>query len=63
LTNLSTGAVIHTISFEGIVTELHDVAIVPGVRQPALLGPASQEMRRALKVDPETMAKFKPERS
>ena len=49
--DLSTGAVMHSISFEGIVTELYDVAILPGVRQPALLGPTSQEVRRTLKVD------------
>jgi uncharacterized protein (TIGR03032 family) len=49
--DLSTGAVMHTINFEGIVTELYDVAILPGVRQPAALGPASAEVRRTIKVD------------
>jgi len=49
--DLATGAVMHTINFEGIVTELYDVAILPGVRQPAALGPTSAEVRRTLKVD------------
>ncbi|GAA0762858.1 uncharacterized protein (TIGR03032 family) [Erythromicrobium ramosum] len=49
--DLATGAVMHTINFEGIVTELYDVAILPGVRQPAALAPASAEVRRTLKVD------------
>jgi hypothetical protein len=49
--DLSSGAVMHTIGFEGIVTELYNVAILPGVRQHALLGPTSQEVLRTLKVD------------
>lgn len=56
--DLSTGAVMHTINFDGIVTELYDVAILPGVRQPALLGPTSQEVRRTLKVDAGQIAAF-----
>jgi len=56
--DLVTGAVMHTINFEGIVTELYDVAILPGVRQPAALGPTSAEVKRTLKVDAEDILTF-----
>lgn len=56
--DLLQGSVAHSITFEGVVSELYDVAVLPRIKQPALLGPASQEVRRALKVDPAVMAEL-----
>ena len=47
-----TGTILHTINFEGIVTELYDVVALPGIRQPAMIGPASEELKRTLSVGP-----------
>lgn len=56
--DLAQGTVAHSITFEGVVSELYDVAVLPGIKQPALLGPSSQEVHRALKVDPEAIVKI-----
>lgn len=55
--DLVTGSVMHAITFEGMVTELYDVAVLPGIRQPAALGPQSIETRRTLKVDRQQFAR------
>ncbi|MBH1943856.1 TIGR03032 family protein [Erythrobacter sp. YJ-T3-07] len=44
------GSIVHSMNFEGIVTELYDVCVLPGIRQPAAIGPASEEIRRTIKV-------------
>ena len=49
--DLAEGTVAHSITFEGVVSELYEVAVLPGIRQPALLGPMSQEIRRAIKIN------------
>jgi uncharacterized protein (TIGR03032 family) len=36
--DLATGAVLHTLTIEGVVEELFDVVVLPGARQPASLG-------------------------
>jgi len=54
--DLAQGSVAHSITFEGIVTELYDVAVLPGVRQPSALGPTSQEVKRTLRIDPAAAA-------
>jgi len=38
---------------EGIVQELYDVAVLPGVQRPMALGFLSDEIRRMLSVDDE----------
>ena len=43
---------LHTINFEGIVTELYDVVVLPGVKQPAMVGPTSEEVKRTLSIRP-----------
>ena len=48
--DLQSGTIIHSMVFEGVVTELYDVAILPGVRKPALIGPSSPELKRTLSV-------------
>ena len=47
-----TGTILHTINFEGLVTELYDVVALPGIRQPAMIGPTSEELKRTLSVGP-----------
>jgi len=37
-----TGTILHTINFEGVVTELYDDVALPSIRQPAMIGPASK---------------------
>ncbi len=44
------GDIVHSLILEGIVTELYDVAVFPGIRQPSALGPASEEIRRMLSI-------------
>ncbi|MEE4152768.1 MAG: TIGR03032 family protein [Erythrobacter sp.] len=54
--DLAQGAVVHSIIFQGIVTELYDVAALTGVRQPAALGPTSEEVKRTLRIAPAAAA-------
>ena len=46
--DLNTGAVTHSLVFEGVVTELYDVAVLPNVRQPGALGPLGADMKTIL---------------
>lgn len=43
--NLASGDVVQWIRFDGAITELFDVCILPGVKNPLTLGPNSQEIR------------------
>ncbi len=45
-----TGDMPHWIRIEGLVTELFDVAVLPGVRRPAAIGFRNDEIRRVLSV-------------
>ncbi|MBO6504000.1 MAG: TIGR03032 family protein [Kordiimonadaceae bacterium] len=45
-----TGDVVQWIRIEGIVSELYDVAVLPGTKCPSLVGFKSDEIRRVLKV-------------
>ncbi len=44
------GSIVHSMNFECILTELYDVCVRPGIRQSAAIGPASEEIRRTVKV-------------
>lgn len=46
-----TGDAAHWLRFEGVVTELYDVATVPGVKRPSIIGFRKQEIRRTISVD------------
>lgn len=46
--DLGSGDIIHSIKFEGVVTELYDVVALKGVRKPAMIGPTSTERKRTL---------------
>lgn len=44
--DLTTGSIAHWFQLEGVVTELYDVQVLPGVRQPMALGFKSDEIAR-----------------
>ncbi len=48
--DLRTGDTVHWLRFEGVVQELYDVAVLPGVVRPAAIGFKSDEIRRVITV-------------
>ena len=46
------GAVVHWLRFEGAITELFDICVLPGVENPITLGPNSVEIRDFLTIEP-----------
>lgn len=44
--DLKTGSISHSMVFSGVVTELYDVAVLPGVHQPAMIGFQGPEIKR-----------------
>lgn len=48
--DLRTGDAVHWLRIEGIVEELYDVVILPGVRRPMAFGFKTDEIRRVVKV-------------
>ncbi len=50
--DLRSGDAVHWLRIEGIVEELYDVALLPGVRRPMALGFQTDEIRRTLSVGP-----------
>lgn len=50
--NLQTGDIEHTLEIEGRVQELYDVAMLPGIRRPKLLGFRTPEIRFQLRPAP-----------
>jgi hypothetical protein len=45
---------VHWLRFEGVVQELYDVAVLPGVVRPAAIGFKSDEIRRVITIaDPQ----------
>ena len=51
--DLRSGDVVHWLRLEGEVSELYDVAVLPGVARPMLLGFQTDEIQRMLAVDDE----------
>ena len=49
--DLRTGDIAHSLTIEGIVRELYDVAILPGVTMPSALGFKSDEIRRTITIE------------
>lgn len=49
--DLRTGDVVHWVRIEGVVEELYDVVVLPGVRRPMALGFKTDEIRRVLSVE------------
>ncbi len=52
IVNLKTGDLEHRLEIEGVVQELYDVAVLPGITRPMALGFRSDEIRFAVR--PET---------
>ena len=50
--DLKSGDVVHWLRIEGIVRELYDVSVLPGVRRPMALGFKTDEIRRMISVGP-----------
>jgi uncharacterized protein (TIGR03032 family) len=49
--DLRTGDIAHSLNIEGIVRELYDVAILPGVIMPGALGFKTEEIRRTITIE------------
>ncbi|NQV80045.1 MAG: TIGR03032 family protein [Alphaproteobacteria bacterium] len=48
--DLRSGDVVHWLRIEGIVEELYDVAVLPGIRRPMAIGTKSDEIRRVISI-------------
>ncbi len=48
--DLRTGDIAHSLTIEGVVRELYDVAILPGVIMPSALGFKTEEIRRTITI-------------
>ena len=48
--DLGSGDLVHTLRIEGVIAELYDVAVIPGVRRPMAIGFRSDEIRRVISV-------------
>ena len=52
IVDLASGDIVHSLTIEGVVSELYDCAVIPGKLQPAALGPASPEVKRMISMAP-----------
>ena len=50
--DLDSGDVAHWIRLEGVITELYDVQVLPGVRKPTALGFQSDEIPNRVRMEP-----------
>ena len=50
--DLKTGDTVHWVRIAGVVSDLYDVAILPGVRHPMALGLKTDEICRMLSIAP-----------
>lgn len=48
--DLKKGDIVHSLRLEGMVEELYDVAVLPGIRRPMLIGFKTDEIRRTLTI-------------
>ena len=51
--DLERGDAVHWLRIEGVIEELYDVAVLPGVRRPMALGFKTDEIRRMIRVAPD----------
>lgn len=49
--DLASGDIVHSLRIEGLIGELYDVALLPGVRRPMAIGTKSDEIRRTLSIE------------
>ncbi len=50
--DLKTSQILHGVRIEGVITELYDVAVLPGVKRPMALGFQTDEIAQILTLDP-----------
>ena len=50
--DINTGSIVEWLRLEGVITELYDVQILPGVQRPMALGFQTDEISRLLTLDP-----------
>lgn len=48
--DLKTGETAHWVRIEGVVSELYDIAVLPGILRPSIIGFQSDEIRRTIKI-------------
>lgn len=48
--DLKTGDMVHWVRIEGVVSELYDIAVLPGIFRPSVIGFQSDEIRRTIKI-------------
>lgn len=51
--DLETGDIVHWLRIDGVIGELYDVSVLPGVQRPMAIGLVSDEIRRMIRVAPE----------
>ena len=49
--DLTNGAIVHWLRFEGIVTKLYDVQVIPQVQKPIALGFQSDEITQLITLE------------
>jgi hypothetical protein len=49
--DLKTGDIVHNLRIDGIVEELYDVVVLPGIRRPMAIGFKTDEVRRILTLE------------
>ena len=59
--NLNTGTIAHWVRFEGNITELYDVQIIPGVKRPMALGFQTEEISGLITLEQNEGVKTKEE--
>ena len=47
----ATGDTVGWIRIEGVVRELFDIAVLPGIRRPAMVGLLGDDIRRVVSID------------
>lgn len=57
IVSLATGNVAQWLRFDGAITELFDICVLPGVKNPITLGPQSQEIRDFITMEPLQVSK------
>lgn len=50
--DLETGDIVHWLRINGVIGELYDVSVLPGVQRPMAIGLVSDEIRRMIRVAP-----------
>ena len=49
--DLESGEMVQWVRIEGVVRELYDVAVLPGIRRPAAIGFKTDEVKRVISIE------------